>query len=123
MWSKTQPCRSPICSSDLASGAAEMVRLLTKSPLPGEPKPEMLRRYYDGLRSGSEVVRQIKIADRIHNLREMPSGGVVFTERYLRDTVELMAVLEGTRGMELLRAEYAKAESAYLHRVLQGGGT
>jgi GTP pyrophosphokinase len=95
---------------------AQMVGALTKPPLaPGQTKEEMLESYYAGLRSAPDVVRQIKIADRVHNLRDMVSTDRSFQEKYLPDSRELLAVLAQTPGIELLYAEYAAAESRLLH--------
>ena len=88
----------------------EMVRLLSKLPEPDEPKEDMLARYYAGLRSAEPVVRQVKVADRVHNLRDMAAGTPEFRSRYLKETEMLLAdVLAGTPGIELLQAVYEES--------------
>lgn len=93
----------------------EMVRVLSKrSTDPGEPTAEMLDRYYAALRATDPLVRQIKLADRVHNLRQMIHGTRSFRERYLVETETLLNdVLAGTPGIELLRAEFEKAREAF----------
>ena len=92
----------------------EMVRLLSKLPDdPDEPKASMLDRYYAGLRSAEPIVRQIKLADRIHNLRQVLHGTPAFQTRYLTETRFLLDdVLVGTPGIEVLRAEYDRSREA-----------
>jgi GTP pyrophosphokinase len=89
---------------------AEIVAALTKAELkPGEDKLSVNARYYAGLRDKPLVVRQIKVADRIHNLREMEYGTAEFRARYCKDTESLIAALEGTPGLEKLRHVFAEA--------------
>ena len=98
------------------AGVARMVGTLTKPPLAAEQtKRQMLEAYYAGLQAAPDIVRQIKIADRVHNLRDMATTDRAFQERYLPDSRELIGVLAGTPGMDLLLAEYAQAESRLLH--------
>lgn len=91
---------------------AEYVLGVTKPQRPpGMSKEQFGRGYYPGLRDKPEPVRQIKIADRIHNLRELPSADRAFQERYVGDTEELMQALAGTPGYDLLVAEYQRAKA------------
>src|SRR4051794_3261823 len=53
---------------------AEMVGVLSKVTESNETNEQTLSRYYQGLRDAEPVVRQIKLADRVHNLREMGAG-------------------------------------------------
>lgn len=88
---------------------AGMVGLLSKVPEPGEPEGLMVDRYYAGLRAAEPAVRQIKVADRVHNLREMHAATAEFRERYLVETRRLLDdVLAGAPGLELLRAEFER---------------
>ena len=89
---------------------AATVAALTKNELkPGEDKAAANAAYYPTLAAKPLVVRQIKIADRLHNLREMRHGTAEFRERYLKDTEVLMRALGGTPGAELLVKEYERA--------------
>lgn len=91
-----------------------MVAALSKLPEPGEPHAEMLDRYYVGLRVADAVVRQIKVADRVHNLREMSAGTPEFRAKYLRETEHLLTdVLAGTAGIDLLRSEFERSRTAF----------
>lgn len=92
---------------------ADMVKLLSKIPQdPDEPKALMLDRYYSGLRTAEPLIRQIKLADRVHNLREMAAAPPEFRARYLVETQLLLDdVLAGTPGIELLRAEYERSRA------------
>jgi GTP diphosphokinase / guanosine-3',5'-bis(diphosphate) 3'-diphosphatase len=92
----------------------EMVRLLSKLPEPGESKENMLARYYAGLRAAEPVVRQIKVSDRVHNLRDMAAGTPEFQSRYLVETEMLLAdVLCGTPGIEVLQAVYEESRRVF----------
>jgi (p)ppGpp synthase/HD superfamily hydrolase len=93
---------------------AEMVKLLSKIPQgPDEPKSLMLDRYYAGLRTADPLVRQIKLADRVHNLREIAHGTPEFQKRYWVETrLMLEDVLAGTAGIELLRQEFERSRPA-----------
>jgi GTP diphosphokinase / guanosine-3',5'-bis(diphosphate) 3'-diphosphatase len=94
------------------STVAQYVSGVTKPQRPaGMSKEEFGRGYYPGLRAKPDAVRQIKIADRIHNLRELPSADRAFQERYVVDTEELMKALAGTAGYDLLAAEYERAKA------------
>jgi (p)ppGpp synthase/HD superfamily hydrolase len=91
---------------------AEYVLGVTKPERPaGVSKEDFGRAYYPRLRAKPEVVRQIKIADRIHNLRDLPSADRAFQERYIGDTEELMKALAGTAGYDRLVAEYERAKA------------
>ncbi len=51
--------------------AFDLVESVTKPPVPEECKPERDRAYLDRLREAPEDVRLLKLADRIHNLRQV----------------------------------------------------
>lgn len=89
----------------------QMVRLLSKLPAnPDEPKAVMIERYYAGLRTAEPLVKQVKLADRVHNLRDMAAATPEFQARYLAETLFLLTdVLAGTPGIEVLRAEYDRS--------------
>jgi (p)ppGpp synthase/HD superfamily hydrolase len=84
-----------------------MVRVLSRLPEdPDEPTAVTLDRHDASLRSAETVVRQIAVADRLHNLREMSAGGSTSDLQYVAETLRLADdVLAGTPGIELLRAE------------------
>jgi len=75
----------PIALADLIGPRAfNLVVSVTKPPAPDERKPERDRAYLDALRLSSSDVRLLKLADRIHNLREViHSGDPAKARRYL----------------------------------------
>src|SRR5262249_47940218 len=80
-----------------------------------ESQEQAFERYYAGLRSAPDLVRCVKAADRIHNLREMKHATEAFHRKYLPDTSKLIKVLEGCSAMPALRAEFARALASFGH--------
>lgn len=53
----------------------ELVEAVTKPPVPDSEKPARDRAYLDRIRDASADVRLLKLADRIHNLRQVVRAG------------------------------------------------
>src|SRR6185369_14832833 len=97
---------------EFGADVAEYVRYLTNK-LPGETPEQAGARYHAGLRSGPDLVRCIKAADRIHNLREMGVASAAFRRKYLPETSRLIEVLAGCSAIGALVAEFNRALACF----------
>jgi GTP diphosphokinase / guanosine-3',5'-bis(diphosphate) 3'-diphosphatase len=72
---------------DFTEAVVEIVEILTKDR--SAPREDYYRRF----ETASESARQIKIADRLDNLRDLESFTVRKRDRYVKDTVEFFLLI------------------------------
>lgn len=109
-----------VCGEAVANG----VQLLTKVKPQLESKADKERwtiKYYLSLREAPHNVLSVKVADRIHNLREMQFANVDFQRRYLLDTTYLISALSGYADhshMAYLQREHWLASERYINVIV-----
>lgn len=102
---KTTPNELTEKFGESVSGAVVLLTKMYKRD--GSPKDMGLQRYYQGLRSAPGWVRALKMCDRIHNLRSLPSSGrsAADIQKYLKETrANLLPLAASSMDQGLLRA-------------------
>jgi (p)ppGpp synthase/HD superfamily hydrolase len=79
----------------------------------GETRDEARHRYHENLKTAPMVVKQVKMADCIHNLRECVGLPGNWIKQFLEKTNEVMNALEGTPEINKLAKQMEITKQFY----------